>query len=88
MANEPTMSPVPLDDPGRRRRFEAVLGVYFEALDARQSPNRQELLARNPDLAAELAEFFAEQDRFHRLVAPLRAKSTESGKSRPSRQRD
>jgi serine/threonine protein kinase len=81
MADGPTISHEPTDDPERQRRFEAVLGAYFEALDAGQSPDRQELLAGHPDLASEMAEFFAEQDRFHRLVAPLRPESTESGGS-------
>ena len=83
MADE-TISHEPSEDPERRRRFEAALGAYFEALDAGQSPDREELLARHPDLAAELAEFFAEQDRFHRLVAPLRPESTEPGHRRPA----
>src|SRR3954471_13886150 len=80
MADE-TISHRLTEDPERRRRFEAALGAYFEALEAGQSPDRQELLARHPDLAAELAEFFAEQDRFHRLVAPLRPEATEPGES-------
>jgi hypothetical protein len=79
MVDNPTTSPEPTDDSERGRRFEAVLGAYFEALDAGQSPDRQELLTRHPDLAAELAEFFAEQDRFHRLVAPQRPESSEPG---------
>jgi eukaryotic-like serine/threonine-protein kinase len=81
MADEPTISPEAANDPERRRRFEAVLGAYFEALDAGQSADRQALLDRHPDLAAELAEFFAEQDRFHRLVAPSRSEATEPGES-------
>src|SRR5262245_62025000 len=81
MADEPTSPREPTDDPERRRRFESVLGAYFESLDAGQALDRQELLARHPDLAADLAEFFAEQDRFHHLVAPLRPEATEPGES-------
>jgi hypothetical protein len=81
MADEPTISQGPIDDPERRRRFEAVLGAYFEALEAGQSPDRQELLARHADLAAELAEFLAEQGRFHHAVVPLRPESSEPGES-------
>ena len=29
MADEPTISQGPIDDPERRRRFEAVLGAYL-----------------------------------------------------------
>src|SRR6516165_3373504 len=87
MGDQPMISQEPTVDPEERSRFEAVLGAYFEALDAGQSPDRRELLARHPDLASELAEFFAEQDRFHRLVAPLRPESTEPGGS-PTRPPD
>src|SRR3954471_14621390 len=82
MADE-TISHRLTEDPERRRRFEAALGTYFEALDAGQSPDRQELLARHPELAAELAAFFAEQECFHRLVAPLRPEASEPGLSPP-----
>jgi len=76
MADDLTISHEPTGAPEQRRRFESVLGAYFEALDAGQSPDRQAFLVRHPDLAAELAEFFAEQDHFHDLVAPLRDEST------------
>ena len=87
MADEPIRSQNAIDDPERRRRFEAALGAYFEAIDAGQSLDRQKLLALHPDLAPELAEFFAEQDRFHHLVAPLRSRSTETIES-PARHAD
>src|SRR4051812_10487754 len=73
----------PTGDAERRHRFESALGAYFEALDAGHEPDRDALLARHPDLAAELAAFFDQQDRFHRLVAPLRPGSTEPPPAAP-----
>src|SRR3954468_9779721 len=71
MSTEPTPRE-PTGDTERQRRFEGALGAYFGALKAGEAPDRDALLARHPDLAAELAAFFDQQDRFHRLVAPLR----------------
>jgi hypothetical protein len=53
-------------------RIGEVLGGYLEALEAGQEPGLSELLAGHPDLAGELAAFFAQQERFALLVAPLR----------------
>src|SRR5262245_6461031 len=52
--------------------LEDVLADYLRAIEAGQEPNRAELLARHPDLAADLKEFFANRDRISRLAAPLR----------------
>src|SRR5436190_23891163 len=55
----------------RDQDLDAVIGAYLEAVDAGQEPDRQELLAQHPDLAKELAEFFADHDRAKGLVGPM-----------------
>ena len=68
-------------------RVEAIIGNYLEALAAGTAPDRQELLARHPDLAADLAVFFANHDRMQQLVSPQRQagrNAVEYGDDRPS----
>jgi tRNA A-37 threonylcarbamoyl transferase component Bud32 len=66
MTNEP-------QDTAREERVNEIIAGYLQAVQHGQIPNRQEILARHPELAAELQEFFGDQDQFDRLAAPLRA---------------
>jgi hypothetical protein len=57
---------------GPDERFNEVLLEYVEAAENGAAPDREEFIARHPEFAAELMDFFASQDQFDGLAAPLR----------------
>jgi serine/threonine protein kinase/tetratricopeptide (TPR) repeat protein len=56
----------------REQRIDDVLGAYLQAVADGDAPDRDDLLARHPDLSGELHEFFQNQDDINRWTAPLR----------------
>jgi hypothetical protein len=54
----------------REERVDAAILTYLQAVDAGQPPDRQEFIARYPDLSAELQAFFDDHDRVGRLTQP------------------
>lgn len=55
------------------RTFEEVLAEYLSAKETGAVKDREELLARYPDHAAELREFFSNRDQMQQFARPLQA---------------
>src|SRR4051812_13393630 len=62
----------PLDFPEREERLGEIVFAWLQAAENGQVLDKQEVLARHPEFASELQEFFADQKQVKRLVAPLR----------------
>ncbi len=60
----------------RERHLDAVLHDYLQAVDAGQAPNHDELLRRHPDLADDLAAFFADQAKLNEMARAMRPAPT------------
>jgi outer membrane protein assembly factor BamB/tRNA A-37 threonylcarbamoyl transferase component Bud32 len=52
----------------REERLEAILHAYLEAQDKGITPDAKQIVAENPDLAEELAAFFADQEKLDHLA--------------------
>jgi WD40 repeat protein/serine/threonine protein kinase len=60
----------------RETRFQEIVAGYVDDLDAGRAEDLPSFLRRHPDLAEDIAAFFAHQDQVARLAAPLRTLAT------------
>ena len=56
----------------REQQLDEIITAYLRAVERGESTDSEEWLVRYPDLADELAEFFAGQQSLDRVAAPLR----------------
>ena len=59
------------DLPSQPDLLDEIVAGYLRAIEKDENPSRDEMLARHPELAEELREFFADHDRMNRLAQPL-----------------
>src|SRR5688500_15929928 len=61
-----------VEDTGREERLHAAVAACLEAVASEPAVDRQQVLARYPEFAADLEELFAGRDQFDGLAAPMR----------------
>jgi hypothetical protein len=66
------MEPKTGDCEEREQRLQEILVRYVEALEEGHSPEPKEFVARYPEFAGDLEEYFAGLAQLDRLAAPLR----------------
>src|SRR4051794_166159 len=74
------------DPPGRENRIDGLIAEHLRAEDAGLAPDRDDLIARHPDLAQELKDFFSDHDRAGAIAPPRESEAeptTERSVPRP-----
>jgi serine/threonine protein kinase len=66
------MAAEPSQPSEREQRLGEIVFTCLQAIERGEPPDRQAVLARHPEFATELAEFFADRDQLEDLAAPLR----------------
>ena len=66
------MQPIQTVAIDREQRVDEVITAYLRAVESGQKQDRQQWLTAHPDIAADLREFFADEDQMQRLVMPPR----------------
>ncbi len=61
-----------MNEPSRQRPLESILHAYLQAIDAGQKPDREDLLRQHPEVADELREFFADQEKMDGFARSMR----------------
>jgi hypothetical protein len=67
------MTTIDLHLQDREQQLDEAIAGYLNAVRAGPAPTPEDWLARYPDLAPGLAEFFADREQIERLAEPLRA---------------
>ena len=72
-------------EPNPDDRVDAAIAEYLQARDQGQTPDRETFLRKYPELAADLAAFFDDQDHFESLASSLQIeKTTQSAAEEPA----
>lgn len=62
----------------REERLGEIISLWLESQESGQPQDREELLAKYPEFAADLAEFLDEEEQLRRLAGPLRRVAQEA----------
>jgi serine/threonine protein kinase len=57
----------------KEQQLDDILASYLKAAQVGQAPNREELLARHPDMKIELSQFFRDHELLKQMTTPLRS---------------